>query len=231
MSHHYSPGRSLGVEALESRNLPSNATFAVAIGILKSPEEFNHFVKREYEHLLLRAPDSGGLTHFVTELQNGTTRETVEAELASSQEYAIIKGTTLSSYVTNLYVDLLGRNPNSIELNFWVTALSRGTSPFTVAKKIGTSLEHDVQLIQSNYQEFLGRSASPSELFSWLTKFLNGADRTKVEASIVASDEFFADANRDPSTFIIHIYQDVFVRTPVQTEVTFWLNVYNQNNH
>ena len=38
------PGSKLEVEALETRNLLSNATFAVATGILNSPENFTNFI-------------------------------------------------------------------------------------------------------------------------------------------------------------------------------------------
>jgi hypothetical protein len=46
----------LEVEALEARNLLSNATFAVATGILNSPENFTNFIGNEYRHLLGRNP-------------------------------------------------------------------------------------------------------------------------------------------------------------------------------
>ncbi|HMC90452.1 MAG TPA: DUF4214 domain-containing protein, partial [Gemmataceae bacterium] len=52
------------VERLETRDVPSAATFAVASGIVHSQENFNDFVTFEYNHLLGRAPDPNGLNHW-----------------------------------------------------------------------------------------------------------------------------------------------------------------------
>ncbi|HEV3084645.1 MAG TPA: DUF4214 domain-containing protein [Gemmataceae bacterium] len=229
MGSHSSPVTTLGVEALETRNVLSKATLAVAMGILKSPEEFQHFIISDYKHLLGRAPDQSGLSHFVGDMELGATRETIEADLASSKEYRLLHGNTATGFITGLYQDLLGRLPNALELNVWLTDLANGASVFSVAKAIGTSPERDVAIIQDDYALFLGRSPGLNEVVFWLNQFQAGADRTSVAAAIIASDEFFAEAANDPSTYITHVYQDLFLRTPAQTEINFWLNVYNQN--
>jgi hypothetical protein len=225
-----SPVSKLEVEALETRNLLSNATFAVATGILNSPENFTNFIGNEYKHLLGRTPDSSGLNNFLSLLENGVNPETVEAQIASSTEYVLDHGNTATGFVTGLYQDLLGRNPDINGLNNWLNALANGSTTFQVAAAFVTSQEREVGLIRGDYQLFLGRNPRTDEIVAWLTQFQNGSNRAMVEAGIIASDEFFALANKDPSTFIVHTYQDVFLRTPNQTEINFWLNVYNQNN-
>jgi hypothetical protein len=220
----------LEVEALEARNLLSNATFAVATGILNSPENFTNFIGNEYRHLLGRNPDSSGLNHFLSQLENGVNPETVEAEIASSTEFVLDHGNTATGFVTWLYQDLLGRNPDQNGENNWLNALANGSTTFQVAAAFATSQEREVGLIRGDYQLLLGRNPRTDEVVSWLTQFQNGSNRAMVEAGIIASDEFFALASKEPSTFIVHTYQDVFLRTPSQTEINFWLNVYNQNN-
>jgi len=224
------PGSKLEVEALETRNLLSNATFAVATGILNSPENFTNFIANEYRHLLGRLPDTNGFNHFLGLLENGISPETVEAQLASSTEYIFDHGNTAVGFVTGLYQDLLGRPPDPNGLNNWLLALANGSSAFAVAAAFVTSVEREVVLIRSDYTLLLGRNPRTDEIVSWLTQFQNGSNREMVEAGIIASDEFFALASKNPSTFIVHTYQDVFLRTPNQTEINFWLNVYNQNN-
>jgi len=115
-------------------------------------------------------------------------------------------------------------------LNNWLNALANGSSTFAVAAAFVTSQERDVGLIRGDYQLFLGRNPRTDEIVAWLTQFQNGSNRAMVEAGIIASNEFFAQASKDPSTFIVHTYQDVFLRTPSQAEINIWLNVYNQNN-
>src|SRR5260370_12485553 len=91
------PASKLEVEALETRNLLSNATFAVATGILNSPENFTDFIANEYRHLLGRWPDTNGFNHFLGLLANGIIPETVEAQLTSSPQYTSHHLTTPSS--------------------------------------------------------------------------------------------------------------------------------------
>jgi Domain of unknown function (DUF4214) len=86
-------------------------------------------------------------------------------------------------------------------------------------------------VIRQDYAQFLGRLARSDEIAAWLGAIQQGANRADVATGFVASDEFFADAGRDPTTFIVHAYQDVLSRTPSQNEVNSWLNVYNQFPH
>src|SRR5207244_5727752 len=132
------------IEELERRNLLSKATFAVASGILNSPENFINFVTSEYRHLLGRNPDSNGLNHFVGLLENGVNPETIEAQLASSTEYILDHGNAATGFITGLYQDLLARNPDNNGLNNWLNALANGSSNFAVAAGFVTSRERDV---------------------------------------------------------------------------------------
>jgi hypothetical protein len=224
-----SPAARLVVEQLETRNLLSNATLAVATGILNSQENYTDFLTSEYRHLLGRNPDSSGLSHFLGLLENGVNPETVEAQIVNSDEYVFDHGNTQAGWITGMYQDLLGRNPDANGLNNWLNALANGSSTFAVAAGIVTSQEREVSLIRGDYALYLGRAPRTDEVVSWLTQFQAGANRAQVAAGIIASDEFFALASKDPSTFITHAYQDVFLRTPNQSEVNFWLTVYNQN--
>src|SRR5438270_10247726 len=207
----------LSVEPLETRNLLSTATLAVATGILNSPENYTDLLTSEYRHLLGRNPDSSGLNHFLGMLENGVNPETVEAQIVNSDEYVFDHGNTQTGWITGMYQDLLGRNPDANGLNNWLNALANGSSTFAVAAGIVTSQERDVSLIRSDYALYLGRAPRTDEVVSWLTQFQAGANRVQVAAGIIASDEVFALAGKNPSTFITHTYQDVFLRTPSQS--------------
>ena len=82
-----------------------------------------------------------------------------------------------------------------------------------------------------SHGELLGRLARSDEIAAWLSVFQQGANRADVATGFVNSDEFFADAGRNPSTFIVQTYQTVLGRTPAQNEVNFWLNVFNALPH
>ena len=214
------------VEQLETRNVLSSATFAVSSGIVKSPENFTDFVTREYLSLLHRTPDPGGLNHFVTQLESGMSPEFVEAGIVASDEYFGDHGNTNTGWLNGVYQDLLGRAPDSSGLDHWLSKLAGGESTLGVASEITSSSERDAIVIGQDYASFLGRAARPDEVNAWLARFQQGETRASVAAGILASDEFFADANNTPSTFIVHVYQDVLHRTPNSSEVLFWMRVY-----
>ncbi|HUC35853.1 MAG TPA: DUF4214 domain-containing protein [Acidimicrobiales bacterium] len=102
---------------------------SVLIAILASPEFYSDaggtasgFVTALYYSLLGRAPDSGGLSSWVSQLNSGTSRATVATGFVISNEF-------LSSLIANQYLVLLDRPADSGGLSTWVSALSSGT-PF-----------------------------------------------------------------------------------------------------
>ena len=137
----------LAVEQLETRDLLSAATLAVASGIVHSTENFDNFVIGEYATLLGRAPDIGGFNAWVGQLQNGVSPEAVEAGFVSSAEYILDHGNNAAQWLTGLYNDLLGRAPDAGGFNNWLNALAGGMSPSQVAQLFATSTERESILI------------------------------------------------------------------------------------
>jgi hypothetical protein len=219
----------LMVEQLESRDLLSAATFAVASGIVNSRESLRDFVTSEYLAFLGRTPDSAGLQNWLGQLINGVAPEVVEAGIVSSSEYIRNHGNNATLFVTGLYTDLLGRAPDPVGLSVWVTALAQGVSPNQVALNFAFSAEREAIIITNDYVGFLGRLPEPGALNVWLTFEAEGFGRADVATQILASDEFFRDHSNIPSSFITGVYQDVLNRTPSQPEINIWLTVYNQN--
>jgi hypothetical protein len=217
----------LAVEQLETRNLLSAATLAVASGIVHSTENFDNFVIGEYATFLGRAPDAGGFQGWVNQLQNGMSPEAVEAGFVSSTEYIVERGNNAVQWLTGLYNDLLGRAPDAGGLNGWLNALASGMGPNQVAMGFTTSFERESIIIRADYLTYLGRVPSSPEIGAWLNFEAQGHNRADAAAQILASDEFFADHAKSPSRFITAVYQDVLVRTPSTPEVDAWLAVYD----
>jgi len=71
--------------------LASQGDGAVTIGILTSTEAYTGIVDNDYVNYLGRLPDSGGLSYWVTQLQNGTgSVESVAEGILGSAEYAAL---------------------------------------------------------------------------------------------------------------------------------------------
>jgi hypothetical protein len=217
----------LAVEQLETRDLLSAATLAVASGIVHSTENFDNFVITEYATLLGRAPDVGGFNFWVGQLQNGMSPEAVEIGFVTSAEYIFDHGNTAAGWVTGLYNDLLGRAPDAGGFNSWLGALVGGMSLNQVATAFAAGPEREAIIIRSDYLNFLGRVPSSPEVGFWLNFEAQGHNRADVAAQMLASDEFFADHAKSPSGFITGVYQDVLQRTPSTPEVDTWLAVYD----
>ena len=100
------------LEPLESRNLLSAGTFAVAAGIVHSPENYGNFVTSLYENYLGRPPDPAGFTDWLGQLEQGRSPEEVEAGVVASPEYILEHGNDAALWLTGLYEDLLGREPD-----------------------------------------------------------------------------------------------------------------------
>jgi hypothetical protein len=217
------------VEELESRHLPSAATLAVASGIVHSTENYQDFLAQEYQNLLGRAPDAAGLQNWLGQLQKGVPAEVVEAGIAGSGEYVANHSNDPTAFVTGLYTDLLGRDPDAAGFNYWTNRLAAGTNPYTVALGFSTSAERQANVIAQDYADFLGRDPEPGAVDYWLALEQQGADRAAVATRIVASDEYFAASGNDPSTFVASAYQDVLGRGPDDLETAYWLGIYDAN--
>ena len=87
---------------------------------------------------------------------------------ASLEYYAGIGGGTDASWVTNLYEALLGRDPDSSGLAYWVsTARSRGRSK--VALAFYQSEESSRTRVMALYRSLLGRDPEPTGRDYWTT--------------------------------------------------------------
>lgn len=79
-----------------------------------------------YRQFLGRLPDPGA-AGWVLALVNGRPAGFVLADILSSQEYFTRAGRTNAGFVSQLYMDQLGRAPTPAELIFWTNQLVRNS--------------------------------------------------------------------------------------------------------
>lgn len=135
---------SLATSVVKSLNIPyTNATTTVQISNEK-------FVQRAYERILQRQPDAGGKAYWINQLNTGaTTRDKIiiffaqTAGISKAQAVQRLGDTTetvvdksskkaYESFITTLYKNTLGRNPDKGGLDYWVNRLASGQSYATV---------------------------------------------------------------------------------------------------
>lgn len=115
-------------------------------------------------------------------------------------------------YVTELYNDLLHRAPDPAGLDNFTKALDAGQSRDTVALGILNSTEFTRAFVGANYEHFLGRKASSTEIDPWL-KFVNaGGNFDQLQAQIMSSEEAFRSAGGNNSAWLQFAYDKALGR-------------------
>jgi hypothetical protein len=80
-----------------------------------------------------------------------------------------------------------------------------------------------VDLLVSDYAQFLRRAPDPVGLNNLLSQLQQGQGPGVVEAEFVASTEYILDHGNTAVGFVLGLYQDLLGRTPRLDELNFWL--------
>ena len=86
----------------------------------------------------------------------------------------------------------------------------------------------ECELIQSWCVQYLHRRGAPCELEAWAKHLRCGESVLSVEASFLASDEYFCLHGHSPEGVVTGLYTDVLGRTPCRQEIATWVCQYNQ---
>jgi hypothetical protein len=92
-----------------------------------------------------------------------------------------------------------------------------------VASGIVRSTESFVDLLVSDYAQFLHRAPDAVGLNNLLSQLQQGQGEGVVEAEFLASNEYILDHGNTPVGFVLGLYQDLLGRTPTLNELNFWL--------
>lgn len=73
------------------------------------------------------------------------------------------------------------------------------------------------------YARYLGRAPEPGALDFWGQRLLDTKHPVDVEASILASPEYYDKHGRNPASFVRALYRDVVGYEPESGQVDFWV--------
>jgi len=151
-------------------------THAGLVEAVMNSDEFNLFVapvSRLYLSALLRVPDAPGLDNWVN-YAKANSLQTVADQFAASQEftnrYAAMDDT---AYVTALYENILGREPDPAGLADWVGRLGAGTATRSQILIGFAQSQEAIHLFAPtvrtflHYFTFLGATPTPQDLDTW----------------------------------------------------------------
>jgi uncharacterized protein (TIGR03118 family) len=116
-------------------------------------------------------------------------------------------------FVSQLYVDLLGRQADTAGLTYWTNQLNSGTSRTQVTTSIENSPEYFNIEVNNLYIKLLHRGADSSGLSYWSGHLAQGSTIEQVASQIAGSAEYFQSrANSTDAGFLTAIYQDALGR-------------------
>lgn len=178
--------------------LDVGGTRGTLLGRLTTSDEWlGSIVTGFYADTLDRAPDADGLAFWVGALRSGrSTVAQVAASFYASPEYygrfgPPSNGTT-AQWIIDLYSEILGRNPTSEDVDYWVgQANAHGRS--WVAGRLYGSLESRRDRVTALHDHLLGRAPEPDGLAFWAGRIATTGDLA-LARDLAASAEYGARA-------------------------------------
>jgi FKBP-type peptidyl-prolyl cis-trans isomerase 2 len=133
-----------------------------------------------------------------------------------------LPSTSVQSWLSNVYRDLLNRPIDAAGLASWESALNQGMSRLQVAQEIELSTEYRTDQVQGLYSHYLHRSADASGLASNVAFLQSGGTVEQTAASITGSAEFFQNNGATNFGFLAALYQDALGRPIDATGAATW---------
>jgi hypothetical protein len=154
-------------------------------------------------------------SHRVTAVYSGDANFTgsTSAALTQTVNQAAPTGTPSQKFVTQVYRDLLGRDPDPGGMTHFssIIDMSQATRN-VVAQTIQSSQEGRTRQVQSLFQTFLGRQAD-SVGMDLSTRWLGmGGSFFQLESAIAGSQEYFQRAGGTNNGLLTAVYRDALSR-------------------
>lgn len=214
------------------------ARTVIAAALLGSTEYRTDVITQVYTAYLQRQPGSPDIQAWLPLLAQGpagagqpSPDEQFLTGVVGSAEYFLKTGNTELTWSASLYTNVLGRNPSQAELTNLLTGVLNGFSGArqTIASAIGGSAEAETAVVAGYYTQFLGRTASSTELAPWVNMLESGGSREQVIAAIVGSPEYFQKQGGTNTNFVNQLYLDLLGR-PRSAAETGFLNALNSGS-
>jgi len=135
---------------------------------------------------------------------------------------------TTTTFVTNLYQNILGRAPSSAELNYWSGKINFNemSQPLVAQTIIGSGEAQGTPAsVIRLYQTYFGRTPGLNEV-QYYTSAINGGSRSlaTVAQQFSLSNEFstrFGSGNTN-TAFVQNLYTNVLNRNATQTDIDYY---------
>ncbi len=185
----------MGLDLLD-RRLETEGTTDVIEEMAYSTEFAGEIIDSMYSDVLGRLPDAGGRQYWLDEMRNGLTVQGLGTYFYASEEYRLVAGSN-QAFVSNLYRDLLARQPDADGLAYWTGLLDRNrANPDDITWGFFASDESLNQRAQRLFRRLVGTSVPAYELDDIIEQIRDEGD---IEAAVsIAKSDPFEDAGPYP---------------------------------
>jgi hypothetical protein len=206
-------------------------------------------VFRVYEAALGREPDSTGLANWVKAIDAGASLQSVASGFIGSPEFVDRFGAgDDGQFVTLLYNNVLGRDPDASGLQNWLDYIRSGHSRAEVVIGFSESAEHvastapeiqqglwvgnpNAARVARLYDTVLDRLPDQGGLTTWAMAMQAGKSLQTVADGFVASSEFQAKyGTLDNGQFVQQLYQNVLGRPADDQGLSSWTAYLNSGH-
>lgn len=163
----------------------------IAQAFVESVEHRRIQVTTIYQQYLHRNPDATGLANWVNALMSGQTEVEVVSRIMLSAEYFKTHGGTATGFVTGLYQDLLGRNPDAAGLRNWLQVFENEGAE-AVVRGLFQSREQWHYHLDQAYEFLLRRDIDMTGRNTWTEALSEGMDPDDLIATIMGSAEYYS---------------------------------------
>jgi type VI secretion system secreted protein VgrG len=127
-----------------------------------------------------------------------------------------------AAFIRTLYAERLGRDASAPEVEAWMGVLDT-SGRAGVVQGIELSPEARGRLVDSWYQQYLGRPAQGGEEMGWANLLVQGRSEADVLSGILDSGEFAQRSGQSNEQFVRTLYSDLLKRTASDAEVQVWI--------
>ncbi len=131
----------------------------------------------------------------------------------------VASGTADEAWLTQVYLDLLGReindSPSDNELGYWNTQISNGMTRLQIAQEINNSDGYHTAYVQSLFQTYLGIPADANAINFYVNTLYDqdGYTDQQVQATILSSPAYYTRNGGTNAGFITALYVNVMGQT------------------
>lgn len=171
------------------RNIPGT------VGAFAGSNEWvSALIESYYQATLGRGADAQGMQNWLNTYRSGWTPARIASAFFASDEFYSRSGGTNRGWITELYRQILGRNPDSAGMQHWKDKADRGVSRLEIAMTFYQSVESRQTRVTDLYQSLLKRNPDGQGLRTWTDTLANGRD-VHLAATLARSSEYMQKAD------------------------------------